>query len=76
MKLGNAIEVTYISINQSICFTLYPAHCRVGRGNLVLRLCSSLSAEYRHCVLSGRTQRRVLTFHLRKIFLINLKISI
>ena len=39
--------------------TLYPAHSRVGGGNLVLSLRSPLSAEFWwHCVLSGKTQRR------------------
>ena len=47
--------------NKKISFTLYPAHSRVGS---VKTLRSPLSAEFRrHCVLSGRTQRRAPPRH-------------
>ena len=44
----------YLKSNQ-LSFTLYPAHSRVGRENLVSRHSSSpLSAEFwRHCVLKA-----------------------
>ena len=44
-------------------YAVFPAHSKVGRGNLVL-LCFPLCAEFwRHCVLSGGTQLRTLPRH-------------
>ena len=53
-----------IKLNQ-ISFTLYPAHSRVGRGNLVLKhSIPHFYAEFwRHWVLSGGTQRHALPRH-------------
>ena len=51
-----------IKNNQKISFTLYLAHSRIGRGNLILgHSVAHFRAEFwMHCVLSGGTQRRAL----------------
>ena len=52
-------------------FTLYPAHSRVGRGNLVYDTpFFPLSAEFwRYCVLNSSTQRRALPHTRAKKYL-------
>ena len=54
------IAIRYNSTNQLHSFTLYPAHSRVGSGNIVIRHSAPHfpSNFSRHYALSGGTQRR------------------
>ena len=67
----NALYPIFFS---KISFTLYPAHSRQRRQRepSVKTLCFPLSAEFwRHCILSGGTQRRCLPRHQSEEMKIN-----
>ena len=62
-ECGCMFDIIELKLNQ-ISFTLYPAHSRVERKPSVNTLRTPLSTEFwRHCVLSGRAQRRALPRH-------------
>ena len=50
-------------------FTLYPAHWRIGRGNLVLR---QSVPHYPPCILSDGTQRRICLDQSEEIKILNI----